>query len=236
VNVKKLKAALAAWLAGLLIIVSAPAAAQQDEPPIEAFLGSYHGIKFREYTNTLIPQGEQSHVIAHWNRMFTYADSDTAMNTVQYLQHYGWGTSHMFGQVVEVQQYNRKGNSWGIEVDLLTQPNDHGSYKVGVGVVLGPAGLSGNPTESYASHGFMVIPFHGHRARVGYGLQIAVPCKYACVSIPEGEAIEVSPNPTVGRLRFDPKTGIFGMWRADGFLVWGIQQETGQEYRMRRFD
>lgn len=191
------------------------------------------GIRSRDLRETTVPSGEAAHSWATWLRLFNYGTGD---NVTQYLQHYNFGAGPAFGQVVEVQHHGGVGNAWGIEVDLMTPPKMAGSYyRIGVGVVLGPPAL--NPAvESHASHGFVVMPFAGMRARVDYGLQIAVPCDVACVDIPAGERIRLSNDPAVGAIRFDPRTGILGMWRADGFLVWGVQQETGQQFSMRRFD
>lgn len=34
------------------------------------------------------------------------------------------------------------------------------------------------------------------------------------------------------RLAFDPVTGFVGFWRADGRLMWGVQMDTGAQYRV----
>lgn len=219
------------WAAAATILIAASLPARSQEMPPT---GTMHGIKYHEYSAMGVPNAETAHVWGQWHRLYNYANEGD--NVTQYLQHYGFGNSHVFGQVVEVQQWQRKGNAWGIEVDLMTPPNRDVGYRVGVGVVLGPTGLTSQATPGYATHGFALIPFAGYHASVKYGLYIDVPCEQACISIPSGQSIEFTNDEVVGQMKFDPKTGILGMWRRDGLLIWGIQQETGEEYRMRRFD
>lgn len=197
-------------------------------------LGINHAAKnaFDAYMDLKAPHGSRLNWML-WPRLSSTGD-DTE-NVVQYSQHYHTGKGSAFGHVIEVQKSRPEGNVWGIEVDLMTQGKHPESYyRVGVGVVLAPSGLSSVP-ESWASHAFMAIPFAGTKARVDYGLEIAVPCDKACVAVPDGERVQLSHNPVVGALRFDPDTGILGMWRRDRFLVWGVQQETGEVISMRQF-
>ena len=173
-----------------------------------------------------------------WPRLTSGAETPSnTENVVQYSQHYHFGKGSAFGHVIEVQKLQPEGNVWGIEVDLLTRPRHAASYfRVGVGVVLAPPTRHNDGSEtSHASHAFLALPFGDAKARVDYGLEIRVPCDVACVAIPAGERVQLSPDPVVGALSFDPVTGILGMWRRNRFLVWGIQQATGQEFRMQQF-
>lgn len=186
-----------------------------------------HGIQYKHLTESTALPG---HYWMRWDRLTSTTDEGD--NVAYYAQHYHTGRGPAFGLVVEVQRA-LPGASWGLEVDMM-QPRGLG-YQVGVGVVVG--GYQGKG-QGHIRDAFLVVPWQGDRSHgvVDYGLRVDTHCMAACVSIPAGESVELADDPVVGRLRFDPATGILGMWRADGFLIWGIQQATGQQFTMRRFD
>lgn len=51
--------------------------------------------------------------------------------------------------------------------------------------------------------------------------------KGSVVEMESGQSISFSPDPAVGVHRFDPATGYLGYWRADGTLIWGVNQSNG---------
>lgn len=204
-------------LLALVLALSMPACAQWSEQ---------FGIRYRHLAEETAGPG---HSWMRWDRLFS--NSAEGDNVTYYAQHYHTGRGPAFGIVVEVQR-SLPGPSWGIEIDMM-QPYG-GPYQPALGIVVG--GYQGKG-RGHIRDGVLVTPWQGRQENgvVDYALRVDLRCLIACIDIPPGERIRLSPDPTVGALRFDPVTGILGMWRADGFLVWGIQQATGEEYRMRRF-
>jgi hypothetical protein len=168
-----------------------------------------------------------------FDRIDSYGNSGDKV--AKYGQAYKWGGAAVWSGVFETQCIGLVGNCWGTETSIgVNGPADpFRGLRIGAGIVINSTNKN---LHGEADYGLWVLPFYVDSGRVSvrYGVRVDVPCSIACFSMPSGESLQLSDDPQVGRLRFDPVTGYAGFWRADGLLIWGVNQTNGDERKMWR--
>lgn len=147
-----------------------------------------------------------------------------------------YAKSPSFGGVVEVRQAGTSSAAspmWGVEVDMMTQPDVHMGGRTAVGVVVGAQNMALGP--GYVDQAFNVIPWawDAKQGFVGYAYRCQMPVRHSAFSMLSGQSIEFDGqagyNAPPGEVtqRFDPATG-YMQFCLRGVPTFEIQMETGE--------
>lgn len=143
----------------------------------------------------------------------------------------------IFGGVIEVRQVRPEAGAmpmWGLEVDMVTQPDAGAGGRTGVGVVVGPQNEHlGRP--GYVDAAFNVVPWQWklRNALVGYAYRCQVPVWHSAFGLLAGQTFEWDGQPGYNAgpgevtQRFDPATG-FMQWCLRGRPTFEVQMQTGE--------
>jgi hypothetical protein len=173
---------------------------------------------------TLIQGGSKSH---EWNAVFSIQNySASGDNCAFYSKADKYSDGPTWGGCVEVQDTTGRGAVWGLEVDVMTRPDNGGGDRYGVGVVIGRNGNAG-PT-AYVDRGISVMPFgfDFKSAHCGVGLDVNIDCIGPAIRVRSDNDVQWDTGGEV-RTRFDSETG-FWQLRFRDKPVFEVQVETGE--------
>ena len=199
---------------------------QETDRAAASYIG---GIRANTIVRTDISPGNTSF---EWNLVARLVNAASAgENTAFTAQAYKLGIGPTWAGVFEADDSAASGQLYGIEVDAFANGPANGQRQ-GIMIVVGkrmPAGVA--PVIDY---GLIITPnlYDDSQGTVDVGVDVRTHCQTACVRVRADERIELSPDPVVGALIFDSKTGFAGFIRRDRFCIWCVQQATGQVLNM----
>jgi hypothetical protein len=145
-------------------------------------------------------------------------DPAGAGSVTAYFTHNRWSFGPGFALVAEIQDVLGVGPIWAEEIDVFSAGagiTDDTMQRRGLGIVIGRS-VAGGLRDTTIGYGIDILPFYRDRDHVdvGYGLNVGVHCRIACIAVPVGEKISLSGDGVIS-LRYNSQTGRIEFLRGD---------------------